>query len=159
MAGLNLGLSGPDFDSFEVTVLHPARTLVEKLFATHELAAGLVADAGLSVKSREARHFYDIARLLAPGSPALDMLATPGLLRGIVADCHAVTRRWFSDGSPTPTPSNLADSPAFTDQAVGERIRVAYDIACLDLCHTGTAIPSWDEVVATVSRQRPLLQA
>lgn len=140
-------------------MLHPTRTLVEKLFATNELAAGLVADLAQPVKSREARHFYDIARLLAPGSPALDMLATPGLLRGIVADCHAVTRRWFSDGSPTPTASNLADSPAFTDAAVGQRIRGAYDTACRDLCHSGTAVPSWDEVVVTVGTQRHLPQA
>ncbi|HEY8882673.1 MAG TPA: nucleotidyl transferase AbiEii/AbiGii toxin family protein [Dermatophilaceae bacterium] len=159
LADLGLGLTGPDFDSFEVRVLHPARTLVEKLFATNELAAGLVADPGRLVKSREARHFYDICRLLTPGSPALGMLNVPGLLGDIVADCHAVTSQWFSDGSPTPTPSNLADSPAFTDAAVGLRIRGAYDTACRDLCHPGTAIPPWDEVVATVSEQRHLLQA
>lgn len=159
LSGLNLGLSGPGFDSFEVTVLHPTRTLVEKLFATNELATGLVADPTRSVKSREARHFYDIARLLAPSSPALDMLATPGLLGSIVADCHAVTRRWFNNGSPTPMASNLADSPAFTDAAIGQRIRGAYDIACRDLCHPGTAVPSWDVVVTTVGTQRHLLQA
>jgi hypothetical protein len=56
-------------------------------------------------------------------------------------------------------PSNLADSPAYTDVAVGKRIRGAYDTACHDLCHPGTAIPSWDEVVTTVSGQRHLLQA
>lgn len=159
LADLDLRLSGPEFDSFEVRVLHPTRTLVEKLFAANELAVGLVADPGRLVKSREARHFYDICRLLSPGSPALDMLQDPGLLHEIVEDCHAVTRRWFSDGQGAPMPSNLADSPAFIDTAVGKRIRGAYDTACHDLCHPGTAIPSWDEVVATVSTQRPLLQA
>jgi hypothetical protein len=157
LADLDLGLSGPGFDSFGVRVLHPTRTLVEKLFATNELAVTLIADRDRPVRSREARHFYDICRLLMPGSPALDVLQDPGLLRDIVEDCHAVTRRWFSDGT-APMPSNLADSPAFTDAAVGERIRGAYDTACRDLCHPGTAVPSWDEVVATVSTQRGLLQ-
>lgn len=159
LADLDLGLSGPDFDRFEVRVLHPTRTLVEKLFATNELAVTLIADTDRPVKSREARHFYDICRLLMPGSPALDMLQDPGLLGDIVEDCHAVTRRWFSAGSPAPMPSNLADSPAFTDAAVGNRIRGAYDTACRDLCHPGTTVPSWDEVVAVVSSQRRLLQA
>jgi hypothetical protein len=158
LAGLGLGLSGPEFGSFEVRVLHPARTLVEKLFATNQLAVDLVQDADRAVKSREARHFYDIARLLMPGSPALAKLATPGLLAEIVQDCHAVTERWFSDGHRAAMPSNMADSPAFTDAAVGERIRGAYDTACHDLCHPGTAVPSWNDVVATVSSQRPLLQ-
>lgn len=116
-------------------------------------------DGDRAVKSREARHFYDIARLLMPGSPALANLHTPGLLAEIVQDCHAVTERWFSDGHYSAMPSNLADSPAFTDPAVGERIRGAYDTACRDLCHPGTAVPTWNDVVETVHSQRPLLQA
>jgi Nucleotidyl transferase AbiEii toxin, Type IV TA system len=39
LASLDLNLTGPDFGSFEVRVLHPARTLVEKLFAAGTLGS------------------------------------------------------------------------------------------------------------------------
>lgn len=49
-----------DLKPFEVLVLHPGRTLLEKLAHIHEISLRLVADEQLEPDLRTGRHFYDV---------------------------------------------------------------------------------------------------
>ena len=72
-AGTDLG-EFDDLKPFEVAVLHPGRTLLEKLVLIHALAQQLTADAGGSIDRRSGRHFYDVYQLLGDRQ-VLDLLA------------------------------------------------------------------------------------
>ena len=62
-AGTDLSEFG-DLEPFEVAVLHPGRTLLEKLVLIHALAQQLAAAPGTSIDRRSGRHFYDVYQLL-----------------------------------------------------------------------------------------------
>ena len=59
-----------DLAPFEVSVLHPGRTLLEKLVLIHALAQQLMADPSTPIPPRNGRHFYDVYQLLG-GAAAL----------------------------------------------------------------------------------------
>jgi len=72
-AGTDLG-ELEDLEPFEVAVLHPGRTLLEKLVLIHALAQRLAAGASGSIDRRSGRHFYDVYQLLGERQ-VLDLLA------------------------------------------------------------------------------------
>ena len=146
----------PEFASFTVTVLHPARTLVEKLFVAKELGAKLLADTEAKVPSRQARHLDDIYRLLSNKSPAPSHLNATNDLEAIVRDSESISHKWF--GSEVGAFSgSFADTAVFTDPTLTGRIVDALAKTCSELCYPGTQIPTWEEVVATVAQHRELL--
>ena len=53
-----------DLAPFEVVVLHPGRTLLEKLVHVHALAQKRAIDASQPIDPRSGRHFYDVYKLL-----------------------------------------------------------------------------------------------
>ena len=63
-----------DLEPFEVAVLHPGRTLLEKLVLIHALAQQLAAEPGTSIDRRSGRHFYDVYQLLGDRR-VLDLLS------------------------------------------------------------------------------------
>lgn len=146
----------PDFHAFQVTVLHPGRTLVEKLFAVTEMGRTLVQNPDATVRSRQARHFYDIHRLLTRSDDVLDWLSRKEDFTAVVRDCESVSRTWFEVEAP-PLTGSFADAEVFVQEALTDRLAGALAEACADLCHPGSEVPTWEDVIATVKRYRGLL--
>jgi hypothetical protein len=144
-------LTGPEFAAFELTVLHPARTLIEKLFAVSNIPATIREKGKLT--GRHARHFYDIHQLLTDDSPALPHLRSSGDISEIVRDCEDVSRRYFNRNV-APMNGSFADQEVFTDTSLHDAIEEAYVRTCGELMLPGAAIPSWAEVLERVSAAR-----
>lgn len=140
-----------EFASFEVNVLAPERTLLEKIAAIHD--AAVRGDAATLLK--HGRHFYDIDRLLNTDSvtAALDALGRDGFAE-LVDDINAHSADADFSWSPRPE-GGYADSPAFDSQAdVHAAIRTGFD-AAQALIH-GARI-TLDEVINTVHANRERL--
>ena len=100
-----------EFAPFDVTVLAPERTLLEKLAAVHNAASRMDTDWLL----RGGRHFYDIYRLLHDHRvvDALSSLGPQGVAQ-IVEDIDA--QSVAAEFTITPRPlGGFADSPAFDE--------------------------------------------
>lgn len=148
--------SDEDFSEFEVTVLHPARTLVEKLFIVNKYGQNLTADPDYKISSRLARHFYDIFRLLSTESPAIAHLKTSGDLTEIVRDSERITKQYF-DNPFEPFEGSFASATIFADTSLVSRIEPALLRSCEELCYPDAPTPSWAEVVAAVNAHSEVL--
>ena len=146
------GDQGPnEFDDlapFVVSMLHPARTLVEKLCIVSTIGRRIEGGNPL-VRSREARHFYDIWCLLdEERSPALEYLRSIDKVAEIFDDCAQITERFY--GSTPERPSDgFAASSIFNDSAI-DAVRKSYDKMCAKLVYPGAHRPSIDDVVERV---------
>ena len=108
-----------DLAGFQLTVLHPARTLIEKLCLVHGIAVRILA-GNSNVRFRVVRHYYDIYHLLdADRSPALAWLERHDT-RAVVACWVRITRAHFAAtlevapiGSPTAlrSPTRRSSTP------------------------------------------------
>ncbi|MFJ4221865.1 nucleotidyl transferase AbiEii/AbiGii toxin family protein [Curtobacterium luteum] len=148
------GVTGEEFAPFELDVLHPARTLVEKLFAVTALAARVRKGNGLN--GRQARHFYNIHELLGSDTPAVAWIAAGGSVTEIVRDCERITEAHFPTGA-APVTGSLADADVFTDDVLQETLEAAYVQTCDDLCLPSAVIPTWADVRARVASAEALL--
>lgn len=147
-----------DGRAFSIDVLHPVRTLVEKLLAVHGLAVALHTGTRDKVPSRFARHFYDLHQLCLPGSAALTYLERTGGFDSMLDDAIDVTNRWFTSGTPLVVPpGGLTQSPAFTDPALRLPLEAAYVATCAELCYPSAMRPTWDEMLRSVASAAPLL--
>jgi hypothetical protein len=135
-----------DLDAFEIDVLHPARTMIEKLFAVDSMAQRLASDPELRLPDTAVRHFYDLYFLLdEERSPALDWLQQGDSHVEVVADCLRVSRRWFSEKAAVPD-GGFAHSPAFTDDGLASRLRSPYERMMAAVCYPGAPRPTFDDV-------------
>lgn len=156
MAASYLDLEGEDFEKFDVVVLHPARTLLEKLLAVRSLGDRMVAQANRNVPGRAARHFYDIHALLADGSPAVNYLrSNEGSATELLRDCEAVTARWYT--AEPPYVGSLAQAAVFVDADIRDPLRQAYEKTCGELCYPSADVPTWSEVLERVRLSKDLL--
>jgi hypothetical protein len=159
MLAAGLGEAASEFDDlqpFPVGALHPARTLVEKLFAVDEMAVRLLTDSYAEPGSTQFRHFYDIHFLLDEvRSPAVELLTEGSSYREIAEDCAEVATRFFADSDvESATRRRSAGefhvSPTFSDEALIERLSPAFDRTVAELCFPGAPRPSLAEVCAHV---------
>jgi hypothetical protein len=140
-----------EFSAFEINVLAPQRTLLEKVAAVHD--AAVRNDTARLL--RYGRHFYDIDRLLnTPGVlEALDALGTQGFA-ALVADINTCSDEAGFSWSPRPD-GGYADSPAFDPHAAVRRsIRTGF-VAAQGLVH-GVHI-TLEDVTNTVRANRERL--
>jgi hypothetical protein len=140
-----------EFAPFDVLVLAPERTLLEKIAGVHAAASMNDTDALAKV----GRHFYDIGMLLSDAEiqGALERLGSTGV-RELVEDINTHSEAAGFAWSPRP-PGGFADSPAFDHSHPShEAIRRGY-VAALDLVHGPK--PTLDEVVAVVHASRDVL--
>jgi hypothetical protein len=140
-----------EFAPFEVNVLAPVRTLLEKIAAVHD-AAVRTDDAALL---KHGRHFYDIDRLLNTNSviEALDALGHDRFAE-LVADINSHSDDAGFSWSPRPE-SGYADSPAFDPSADAfAAIHTGFD-AARNLIH-GAPV-TLDDVMNTVRANRERL--
>lgn len=157
-AGTSL-LEFEDLAPFDVRVLHPARTLLEKLAYIHRLARDLVIHDELMPDARSGRHFYDVHCLL--GEPhVLEFLKKRDEMEMAIRDIDAITVAYFGaskDSSSRPV-GGFASSPAFDPaSSASTRLRAAYETTMPELYFGDEPLPTWDEVCSTVTDAAELL--
>ncbi len=147
-----------DLQPFEIAVLHPGRTLLEKLYGIHDLARQLAAntlDAGKL--RRNGRHFYDVYQLLGHVR-VLELLADRTQVGQIMSSIEETSREEFSATGELRPEDGFAGSPAFDRNSdVSRQMQGAYE-AIMPALYFGTEpLPTWDEICERVREQRQLL--
>lgn len=157
-AGTDL-LDFEDLAPFDVRVLHPARTLLEKLVYIHRLALDLTMDEDRTPEARSGRHFYDVHCLL--GEPhVLEFLQDRDETEKAMRDIDEITAAFFggskdSTGRPA---GGFASSPAFDPASSASiRLRAAYETTMPELYFGDPPLPTWDEICASVAEAAELL--
>lgn len=149
----------PDLEPFEVVVLHPGRTLFEKLDHIHSVARALDHDASRVPNRRIGRHFYDVFQLLGDRR-VFDLLADRDQVEAILASIGEIARTHFggSDENAVRPDGGFAASPAFDlDSDVSLRLRAAYDTTMPELYFGTDPLPTWEAICTRVSELRDLL--
>lgn len=155
----NRGLDADEWDDlrpFEVAVLHPGRTLVEKLALVNLEAQRLLADDSLEAKPTIGRHFYDIAMLLGDEA-VVDFLEDRELFAKVVVDTEEVSKTFFR-AFYSRSDAGYAYGPAFAESAsVASRLRGSYERSMRELYFGADPAPAWGEVQDIVRRNETLL--
>ncbi len=142
-----------DLQSFSVRVLHPGRTLLEKLYVIHAEAMRLSRDNTETVKARMGRHFYDVSRLL--GSDEVQQFLSNGAAVDVfLNDIEAISIEHFGameDQELRPV-GGFRFSPVFdTGSEVSRRVGAAYESDMEDLYFGSDPLPQWDDICRQVS--------
>ncbi len=123
---LSAALANTDLDDgtlqrFNLTVLHPRRTLVEKLFAIHS-ACERWSEGDVAALQRQGRHLTDIHELL--GDRTIAEFAGGDEYLAMVADVDEFSHIYFPKDHRTPPNMRFADSSALQPDA---KLRAALD--------------------------------
>jgi predicted nucleotidyltransferase component of viral defense system len=147
-----------DLRLFDVSVLHPGRTLLEKLVLIHASAQQLATDAAAPLDRRSGRHFYDVYQLLGDGR-VLDLLADRDQTEQVMRSIEDINRTFFGGGVVEVRPAGgFGTCPAFEPTGtVSSRFRVAYESTMPDLYFGSGPLPSWEEICGRVAEQHALL--
>ncbi|MEZ5254447.1 MAG: nucleotidyl transferase AbiEii/AbiGii toxin family protein [Microthrixaceae bacterium] len=145
-----------DLAPFDVEILHPGRTLIEKLLRVNNYTSTRDADSGDHNRVRIGRQFYDIWALL--GAPVVtELLGDRKLVRRILASAQSVSASIGRPDQPVPT-GGFARSDAFNpDSPFASQLRQAHDRAMRVLYYGTDQPPTFDEVLARVSACSDLL--
>src|SRR5215470_14781206 len=147
-----------DLQPFDAAILHPGRTLLEKLYFIHGLARQVAANSFDADRlRRHGRHFYDVYKLLG-NTQVLSLLADRAQAEQIKASIEAVSQEEFKVTSELRPDSGFAASPAFDpDSYVSRQMQHAYD-AIMPALYFGTdPLPEWQDVSNRVQEHRQLL--
>ncbi len=144
-----------DLAVFDVEVLHPGRTLIEKLLRINNFASNRDAHERAHGWARIGRQFYDIWALL--GTPeVIDFLEDGQLVGDTLASCYEVSRA-FTPDLPPPE-GGFAASPAFdADGPLAARLRAEHDAAMDGLYYGTEDPPSFQDVLDRVHEHQGLL--
>lgn len=166
LLGIQLAQAGTDLaefsdlEPFEIVVLHPGRTLLEKLAGIHAEAMRIGADPGVGVNPRVGRHFYDVHELLADAR-VLDLLGDRNRVELIMEEVSEVTQAHFAK---TAEPvevrpeGGFAQSPAFRlSSEISDRLRATYEETMPKLYFGTDPLPSWEAIAERVIEHRDLL--
>jgi hypothetical protein len=159
LAGAGTDLSEfEDLAPFEVSVLHPGRTLLEKLVLIHALAQLLVAEPSTPIPPRNGRHFYDVYQLLG-NDRVCKLLEDRNQVYEVMASVEEITRQHFGGGHGEVRPEGgFAACPAFDrDSEVSTLFRAGYETTMPELHFGKTPLPSWEEICARVGDTATLL--
>ena len=145
-----------DLAPFEVPVLHPGRTLVEKLLLVHTAATRSTDSVSELPRFRAGRHFYDIYCLLGH-EESCTLLADRRAFGRVLEDAARVSTEHYGGVEPRPD-SGFAASEAFCAQ---EPLRGALALeyqATMDVFYFGTdPYPPFDVVCERVEERREIL--
>lgn len=101
------------------------------------------------MRSRDARHFYDLWFLLdEEGSPALAWLRETGQMRALFDDCSRITEQFYGAAVERPD-GGFAACSVFDDAAI-DVIAKSYDKMLRELAYSGRDCPSLADVVGRV---------
>ena len=126
-----------DLEPFEVNVLHPGRTLLEKLILIHALTQQPETSAARRAEARSGRHFYDIYQLL-DDDRVLDLLAD----RDQMMQASRASRRSIaptSAGATTPHPARRMASRQARRSIPAATYRSVCASAMRPPCHNSTS--------------------
>ncbi len=144
-----------DLEPFTVQVLHPGRTLLEKLLRVNNFV--LMEDAQREYHGwpRIGRQFYDIWALLG-SQEVLTFLADHETVRNVLADCYEVSKSFHSD-EPPPN-GGFAQSAAFAPKGkLADALRVQHERAMREFYYGFDSSPSFDEVLERVHAHKASL--
>jgi hypothetical protein len=111
--------------SFELTVLGPVRTFVEKLFAIHS-ACVLWREGRQNALARQSRHLADL-HALAGADPVKAFVGTDEY-RNLVREVSAIGAEWFPRDHRPPHELSFASSPALApDKALRHALEADYE--------------------------------
>jgi hypothetical protein len=148
-----------DLAPFEVPTLHPARTLLEKLFLLHRLELQLSADVSLRPPAGSGRHFYDIFQLLGDDR-VLSLLDDRAHVMEVITSIENVTQRFFgSYAGVAARPSEGFAACAMFHPTASEsvRLRESYESTMPELYFGRTPLPSWETICERVTDHAALL--
>ncbi len=144
-----------DLVAFEVAVLHPGRTLIEKLLRINNFASAPAAQEGAHGWPRIGRQFYDVWALLGTRE-VIDLLTDRPLVAAVLTSCFEV-RQSFTPDLAVPD-GGFAASPAFDlSSTLAGRLRTEHDAAMDGLYYGTDRPPSFDDVLARVHEHEVLL--
>lgn len=146
-----------DLAPFDVTILHPGRTLIEKLLRVNNFALRPKAHDDLHGWPRIGRQFYDIWALLGNDNVQA-LLADATQVADIIASAHEASRAIKKPDEPIPV-GGFAASPAFDPGShLAERLRQEHDTAIQNLYYGDAAdAPSFDDVLNRIHQNAALL--
>lgn len=155
---------GQDVSSFEdltpvaTPILHPGRTLIEKLSLLHCRVSQVERSGEVKDPRLWVRHYYDVHCLLEDES-ARALCASREEFLAIVQESEAISRDQFSEWETTTRPdAGFGASPAFAETVPhGEEIGARYARAMKELYLGADAFPTWEEVRVTVRANAALL--
>jgi Nucleotidyl transferase AbiEii toxin, Type IV TA system len=147
-----------DLTLFEVDVLHPGRTLLEKMYAIHDLARQLGANMLEADKlRRNGRHFYDVYELLGDAR-VLGLLADRPHTEQIMASIEETSQQEFKAIGEQRPDGGFAASPAFDrSSGVSDQMRHAYEGIMPVLYFGSEPLPTWGEICKRVQAHHQLL--
>lgn len=144
-----------DLSEFEVAILHPGRTLIEKLLRVNNFTSDPVAQESAHGWPRIGRQFYDVWALLGTDE-VVALLADRPLVSEILASCYAVSIAFTAD-QPVPH-GGFARVLAFDpDGPLADRLRAEHDGAMRDLYYGTDEPPSFEDVLARVQEHSDAL--
>jgi len=142
-----------DIRAFSLPVLHPGRTLIEKLILVHTCAIAAVDDVAVIAQQRIGRHFYDIHCLL--GDDSVIELITGDEFDTVLADAMQISRQHFGATADRPS-DGFAGSPAFDreDGVLRDALDAAYRRVMDDFYFGAVAYPSFNQIIERVQSHR-----
>ncbi len=141
-----------DLVAFDVAVLHPGRTLIEKLLRINNFASTPATQEGAHGWPRIGRQFYDVWALLGTRE-VIDLLTDKPLVAAVLTSCFEVSQSFTPDLA-VPD-GGFAASPAFDlSSKLAGRLRTEHDAAMDGLYYGTDRPPSFDDILARVHDTR-----
>lgn len=144
-----------DLALFDVAILHPGRTLIEKLLRINNFASNPAAQGGVHGWPRIGRQFYDVWALLGT-EEVIDFLGDKETVTEVLASCYDISQA-FTPDLPVPV-GGFAKSPAFdAESPLAPRLRIEHDAATSGLYYGTDEPPTFNEVLERVHVNASLL--
>ena len=140
-----------DLAAFDVAVLHPGRTLLEKLLRINNFVTD-AAREDVHGWPRIGRQFYDIWALLGTRE-VIDFLDDRTLVSQVLASCYQISQAFTPD---LPVPSGgFAASPAFDPSGpLAARLRTEHEAAMDGLYYGTDQPPTFTDVLERIQAHR-----
>jgi hypothetical protein len=143
-----------DLRPFAVTILHPGRTLLEKLLRVNNFVVDPDRRDTTHGLPRIGRQFYDVWALLGESS-VIELLADKAQVTAILQSIFEVSQQ-FSPDHPVPKGGFAASNAFALDSEFAAALRKQHDIAMRDL-HYGEEPPTFVDVLDRVHSCAELL--
>ena len=144
-----------DLRPFTVSVLHPGRTLIEKLLRMNNFSQASDSERDAKGWPRIGRQFYDVWALLGHSS-VVGFLQDTKTVGEVLEDCTVVSQSFGHDTQPPA--DGFAASGVFSGVGVDmARLEKEYDTAMRELYYGSIPAPTFADVLDRVRENRSLL--